>query len=414
MLGAGNGHQNAQRQPQRDHGRATVAQEGQRQPHHGQDAADHAHVHKSVGKENHRDGGSHQAAKQGGGLQRNGQRPPHQQHKAGDEHEVADQAKFFGEGGKDEVRGALGNKFQVGLRTRHKAFAPDAARADGDHPLDDVKALAQRVAHGVEQGADAGALVVVQKVPTDAIHAQGIAIPNQQHDANGRQQDGGQHQLPGQAGKKDHRQPRGQHQQRGAQVRLLQNQRRRQGQQAKSDDKIAHAGRAFAALEPPGQHQRHGNFQQLRGLNHHAHIHPALCPLFGDAKHQHRNQQRDAQAIQRHGGKHDFLRWHLRHDEQNGRRQQHVAPMVDKARAVVVTRGIHRQQAQAREQGDEQQQHPIEAQEHGHNALQQRRFVKFSRHKRRLSSAENLFTIIEYAHHPFAVPARFSLLPPVV
>ncbi len=70
------------------------------------------------------------------------------------------------------------------------------------------------------------------------MHAQGIAIPDQQRDANGRQHDRRQHQLPGQAGKKDHRQPRGQHQQRGAQVRLLQDQRHRQGQQAKGDDKI--------------------------------------------------------------------------------------------------------------------------------------------------------------------------------
>jgi hypothetical protein len=36
-----------------------------------------------------------------------------------------------------------------------KPLPVHAARADGDHALQDVEALAQRVARGVEQGADA-------------------------------------------------------------------------------------------------------------------------------------------------------------------------------------------------------------------------------------------------------------------
>jgi hypothetical protein len=87
----------------------------------------------------------------------------------GNQQQVAQQAKLFRERGKDEVGGALGYEFQVGLRALHEAFAKQPARADGDHALDDVKTLAQRVSRGVQQGADALLLVVMQHGPAHAV-----------------------------------------------------------------------------------------------------------------------------------------------------------------------------------------------------------------------------------------------------
>ena len=48
-----------------------------------------------------------------------------------------------------------------------KPLPVDAAGADGDHALDDVEALAERVVGRVEQRADAVLLVVAQQRPVD-------------------------------------------------------------------------------------------------------------------------------------------------------------------------------------------------------------------------------------------------------
>ena len=53
----------------------------------------------------------------------------------------------------------------MGLGALHEALALDAAGADGDHALDDVEPLAERVGGGVEQGAHAVLLVVAHHRP---------------------------------------------------------------------------------------------------------------------------------------------------------------------------------------------------------------------------------------------------------
>ena len=121
------------------------------------------------------------------------------------QHDVAEQAKFFSESGKDKVGGALGDKFKVRLRATHKAFAPHAARANGNHALQDVKAFAQRVAHGVEQGANALLLVFAQNRPAHAFGAQARLKCNEQPDCHHAQHQRGQDQLPAQACKVDDR-----------------------------------------------------------------------------------------------------------------------------------------------------------------------------------------------------------------
>ena len=53
-----------------------------------------------------------------------------------------------------------------------KPLPQNAAGANGNHALNDVKTLAQRVARRVEQGADPLLLVVVQQRPAHAVGAQ--------------------------------------------------------------------------------------------------------------------------------------------------------------------------------------------------------------------------------------------------
>ena len=175
------------------------------------------------------------------------------------------------------------------LRSGHKALAKHAARANRNHALNDVKALAQRVARRVEQRADALLLVVVQNRPAVAVGAQLRLEPDDQENADQPEQHRRRNQLPAQPGKKNHRQSRAQHQQRGAQIRLLHDQSDRHRQKPQRSDKIERAQLAFALLEPPGQHQRHGDFQDFARLNHDTDIEPAPGAFLGDAEKSHAN-----------------------------------------------------------------------------------------------------------------------------
>ena len=64
-------------------------------PHNGQDAADHAHVHKRIGEQDHGDAAGQQTRKQGRCVQCNGQAPQDQEGKGCNQSQVAQQAKLF-------------------------------------------------------------------------------------------------------------------------------------------------------------------------------------------------------------------------------------------------------------------------------------------------------------------------------
>ena len=68
-----------------------------------------------------------------------------------------------------------------------------------------------------------------------------------------------------------------------------------------------HAELPLAALKPPGQHHRHGDLHQLAGLDHQAHIEPALRAFPLDTKQEHRQQQGHAQRLHRHRVRHQPL-----------------------------------------------------------------------------------------------------------
>jgi hypothetical protein len=60
--------------------------------------------------------------------------------------EAADEAELLGQGGEDEVGLLFGQEVQLALRAQAKALAQKAAGAQGDLGLQDVVAVAGRVA----------------------------------------------------------------------------------------------------------------------------------------------------------------------------------------------------------------------------------------------------------------------------
>ena len=78
--------------------------------------------------------------------------------------QAADEAEFLADHGEDEVGLFFRQEVEMALGALQEALAPHAAGAQGDVRLDDVVAGAERVALGMEEGVDAGALVVVQVV----------------------------------------------------------------------------------------------------------------------------------------------------------------------------------------------------------------------------------------------------------
>ena len=66
-----------------------------------------------------------------------------------------------------KVRLLLGQEVQVTLRALQEALAPHAAGAERDLRLDDVVTGAERVAFGMQEGVDPGALIVMQVAVSD-------------------------------------------------------------------------------------------------------------------------------------------------------------------------------------------------------------------------------------------------------
>jgi hypothetical protein len=132
---------------------------------------------------------------------------------------------------------------------------------------------------------------------------------------------------------------------------------------------------SLALLKPPGQHQRHADLEQLARLDDHPQVNPALGALLGDAGQRDGHQQHHTSGVERRRKNHQALRRNLRHDKQQRQSNQHVAPMVGKAGAVVVPRGIHSQQACTCQNQHQQQQPAVKATKQWQDASQQCRLV---------------------------------------
>src|SRR5471030_2887638 len=81
-------------------------------------------------------------------------------------------------------------------------------------------------------------------------------------------------QLETQAREIDHEEAGREHEHGGAEVRLLGDDRDRQDQDDEADDVIPPPDAALSPLEIPGEHERHRNLHDLRGLDHHAYVTP--------------------------------------------------------------------------------------------------------------------------------------------
>ena len=81
----------------------------------------------------------------------------------------------------------------MGLCAIEPALAPYAARADGNHRLNDVIACAEWILSGVEQGEHAGFLIIVH------------AVAPKQRQSSGKADQGGENGFPRQPGKKDYK-----------------------------------------------------------------------------------------------------------------------------------------------------------------------------------------------------------------
>ncbi|MPN15847.1 hypothetical protein SDC9_163183 [bioreactor metagenome] len=112
-----------------------------------------------------------------------------------------------------------------------------------------------------------------------------------------------------------------------------------------------------------------------------------------------------------------MLGGYLGQHEQQTRRNQHIAAVVHKARAVIETRRVHGQQPRPRQHGDKEKQQEIKAAKQRNNALQQRGLIEFDGgHGPQLSwepTAVQLagLSFADDSSRPRLIPPAIGLLP---
>ena len=169
----------------------------------------------------------------------------------------------------------------MALGALHEAPAPEPAGAQCDLRLQDMVAAVEWIALGVEEGENAGLLIVVQHVP------------GHRHRGGGQYQHGGEHPIAHAGTKEDRAAGRQQHAG-GAQVRLLQHQPGWHQHQDQGDDEARRAAQGIGgqAVEVAGQGQHQGDLHDLRGLQlEDLEVDPALRTHAAAAGHLHRRQQ---------------------------------------------------------------------------------------------------------------------------
>jgi hypothetical protein len=93
----------------------------------------------------------------------------------------------------------------------------------------------------------------------------------------------------------------------------------------------------FVFVEVPGEHQRHGDLHDFRGLDAgDAERQPAFGAVDLDAEQKDEDEQEDAADVERNGKAHQLLRRHLRDEPHDDRGDRHVAGLAQQAVAAVV------------------------------------------------------------------------------
>ena len=115
-------------------------------------------------------------------------------------------------------------------------------------------------------------------------------------------------------------------------------------QQQNGHDPIPPTSEPLSLVDQRGQHQRHGNLHQLRGLNTgDADIQPAGGTFAGLAKKLHRKQKNKTQCVEGHGR---LLKLHCRNlgeYEHQGQGNEQIAHVANKPIGVVVGCAVDRQ-----------------------------------------------------------------------
>ena len=214
------------------------------------------------------------------------QRAQHDEEIEADEQQRAEQSELLADDGEHEVGGALGQELELSLCTAQKAFAGDAARADGDGRLDDVVARAERIGLRIEEGEHALALVVVQQVP---------AAPSGRGGRDAQQSD----DPDPQPREQHHQRTAHQDQQARAEVWLDDGQRRRQQDHRGERQQGAPVGRQRPLVQIPRAGHGHRELHDLRGLEaHEAEVQPALRALADVADEIDDDQQHEPEDVQ--------------------------------------------------------------------------------------------------------------------
>src|SRR5665647_2172993 len=129
------GLQQADEHQKRDHGRAAVAQERQRDARHRHDTNRHAHVHEYLEQERDADPPGKDAAVHVARQRGDAQAPPDQDAVERDQDQRPEKPVALAEDGEDEVGVVFGQEVKRGLRG-HVAAPRQSPGTDGDHRLD--------------------------------------------------------------------------------------------------------------------------------------------------------------------------------------------------------------------------------------------------------------------------------------
>src|SRR5450756_740722 len=289
------GLQQADEHQKRDHGRAAVAQERQRDARHRHDTNRHADVHEHLEQEHDRDAPGEDAAVHVSRQRGDAQAPPDHDAVERDQDQRPEETVALAEDGEDEVGVVLGQKVERGLRG-HVAAPRQSPGADGDHRLDDVITAPRGVVPRIDEHKEAVDLVLLDEV--DAGQGQDPEGHDEGRDAAPRQ-----HREVGPRGavEVEHRQRERNHHHGGAEVGLLVDQEGGRRDHGERDERHAFRAEHVHAVGEVGadaeREQQHDESRRLEALE--AEVDPAPGAVDdlaegedeGDAEHGERVEQ---------------------------------------------------------------------------------------------------------------------------
>src|SRR5450830_507235 len=265
------GLQQADEHQERDHGRAAVAQERQRDARHRHDTNRHADVHEHLEQKHDRDAPGEDAAVHVTRQRGDAQTTPDQDSVERDQQQRPEKPVALAEDGEDEVGVVLGQEVEGRLRG-HVAAPRERPRADGDHRLDDGVTAAPGVVAGIEEDEQAVDLVLLDHV--DPGHRQDLESDHESR--HGAAAEHGEMRPRG-AVEVEHGERESDHHHGRAEVRLLVDEEGRHRRHEQRDERDALGAEKVHAVGEVGadaeREQQHGESRRLETLE--AEVDPA-------------------------------------------------------------------------------------------------------------------------------------------